>query len=714
MAEWWEEDELADAGADEAPVSANWWEEDEEAEPPPEETPPPTPDEVPWYQQAEEWTQDAARSYLGRGEAALSMVTGAIAEPIGGLVGLASVPFTEEGFGGQGQGGAGDIAEEVSQALTYEPRLEEGQESLQTVGEVMQPVGEAFEAVSSGLGEATLEATGSPELAAVAHTAPTALLEALGLATFKRASNAAETATKATKERLGIRELVDEMEPEQRAIEDITSDIMKKKTGRLAEDVRPDMDLKARAEELGIELNPSHYSTNEAYRRVEQAIKEQPDSKLFAKESRAIEQLVKAGDELIEDLDGNLDRSLLEADLRERTTNAVKGLEDRAEQAYKVVNDFIPPATKINPSTSKMYIDQRLNELGGDVSLLSTPERRLYRMLDRDKPPTYNALDTLRKELSAGYKRKGMFKDADTGQLDQVYAVLIQDQRNAAKGMNAGAEFDAAQKLVQTRKNIEKRAEIMFGRQMEKSFLPKLASAASTLTKGDVRQFQQLMEALPADMRQRAAATMLNDIFTLGQRNKTGIGDGFANAYSMLERNAGAKRELFKYLPEDMQRRFDSIGKISQGITRARRFENKSASGRVVMQGLQDGTIVNKIIERGGGGAANVIGWKAGGHFGAAAADRAQKMIKETFKREKAADELLASPAFEKALNLAMENKVKEANILLKRSEAWKKWRGFLGEGNARQLAAMGPIAWLTAQPQPQPQQPQEQQPGGQ
>lgn len=702
MAEWWEEAEKVQPES--ADSGANWWEEGEIVpNPAPDNKQPPKPDETPWY---EELRDDAINSYLGRGEAALTMLTGAAAQPLSGLygMGVAAVEGPEAGA---------EAVREAQSALTYEPRLEEGREALEAVGSVVEPIGRAVGAVESAAGETTLEATGSPMLAAAAHTVPTLLMEALGLAAFRRPSQAARVSRKATNDRLSVSDLVDELEPEARTIEDITADIMKKKTGRLAEDVRPDLDVKKRAEELGIELNPSHYSTNEAYRRVEQAIKEQPDSKLFARESRAIEQLVKAGDELIEDLDGNLDRSLLEADLREKVTGTVKGLEDNAELAFRSVDDMIPPATKINPATSQMYINQRLAELGDDVTLLSTPERKLYRMLSRDKPPTYNALDTLRRDIGAGYKRQGPFKDTETGQLDQVYAVLIKDQHNAARGMGAGDEFAAAQKLVQTRKNIEKRAEIMFGRQMRQSFLPKLASAASTLTKGDVRQFKELMAAIPADMRQRAAATMLNDIFTLGQRNKTGIGDGFANAYGMLERNAGAKRELFKYLPEDMRRRFDSIGKISQGITRARRFENRSASGRVVMQGLQDGTIVNKIIERGGGGAANVIGWKAGGHFGAAAADRAQKAIRETFKREKAADELLASPAFTKALNLAMENKVKEADVLLQRSEAWRRWREFVGEGNRRQLAAMGPIAWLTQQEEPLVQE-AEQQPSGQ
>ncbi len=108
--------------------------------------------------------------------------------------------------------------------------------------------------------------------------------------------------------------------------------------------------------------------------------------------------------------------------------------------------------------------------------------------------------------------------------------------------------------------------------------------------------------------------------------------------------------------------------------------------------------MANRIIERGGTGALNVMGWKAGGHFGAAAADRAGKAVKKMVQRDKAADELLSSGALRKAVRLGSENKMAQADTLLKRSKAWQRWRTFLGEGNASQLRAMGPMAWLTQQ----------------
>ena len=50
------------------------------------------------------------------------------------------------------------------------------------------------------------------------------------------------------------------------------------------------------------------------------------------------------------------------------------------------------------------------------------------------------------------------------------------------------------------------------------------------------------------------------------------------------------------------------------------------------------------------------------------------------------------------SIGKAMEGDVKQAEVMLKRSAVWRAFRNTLGEGTKSQLAAMGPIAWLTQQ----------------
>jgi len=110
-------------------------------------------------------------------EPAATMATGMAAEPIAGVAGMAAAatPFLEPGAGAR-------AVESTREALTYQPRTEAGQAGLQAVGELVEPVTEALGAAEEFLGETTLEATGSPALAAIAKTIPTALGEAIGAA----------------------------------------------------------------------------------------------------------------------------------------------------------------------------------------------------------------------------------------------------------------------------------------------------------------------------------------------------------------------------------------------------------------------------------------------------------------------------------------------------------------------------------------------------
>lgn len=113
-------------------------------------------------------------------EPALTAVTGALAEPLAGVAGTIQAlnPFADPGAGAE-------AVAATRQALTAQPRTEAGQEALQAVGDVIEPVAQALTSAEQTLGETTLEATGSPALAAAAATIPTALLELTGLASAK-------------------------------------------------------------------------------------------------------------------------------------------------------------------------------------------------------------------------------------------------------------------------------------------------------------------------------------------------------------------------------------------------------------------------------------------------------------------------------------------------------------------------------------------------
>ena len=128
---------------------------------------------------------------LGALENAGSLVSGAIAEPIAGLAGIAQTinPFADEGAGAE-------AVKATRDALTFTPSTKTGQAQQQAIGEALAPVGKALSSTEKFLGDNVLELTGSPALAAAAYSLPTAALELLGLKGAKKLTGAPKSPTK--------------------------------------------------------------------------------------------------------------------------------------------------------------------------------------------------------------------------------------------------------------------------------------------------------------------------------------------------------------------------------------------------------------------------------------------------------------------------------------------------------------------------------------
>lgn len=110
---------------------------------------------------------------VAAGETGLMMATGAIAEPVAGLAGLATTPF-------QGLRQGVQNIEATRQALTYQPRTALGQQYVQNVAGVIEPISSRISQASEALGEAGFEA-GGPLLGAAGETAIPAALELIGV-----------------------------------------------------------------------------------------------------------------------------------------------------------------------------------------------------------------------------------------------------------------------------------------------------------------------------------------------------------------------------------------------------------------------------------------------------------------------------------------------------------------------------------------------------
>lgn len=154
-------------------------------------------------------------------EPAATLISGAIAEPIAGLAGIAQAinPFAEEGA-------AAEAVEATRQALTFQPKTEAGQESLKTIGGFLAPVGRVLQDAEQFLGDETFEATGSPVLAAAATAIPTAIIEGIGLASAKGMIRGASKTRAASRNR-AIRKSIVDAAPDIEQIKDVSRAVYK-------------------------------------------------------------------------------------------------------------------------------------------------------------------------------------------------------------------------------------------------------------------------------------------------------------------------------------------------------------------------------------------------------------------------------------------------------------------------------------------------------
>lgn len=134
---------------------------------------------------------------LGAIENVATLASGIVAEPLAGIAGVVQAvnPFADPGAGAE-------AVEATRQALTFKPRTEAGISQQQAIGETLAPIAEAVTGAEKFLGDTTFKFTGSPALAALALTLPTAALELIGIKGTRNLTKAGRTTNKLIKNTL--------------------------------------------------------------------------------------------------------------------------------------------------------------------------------------------------------------------------------------------------------------------------------------------------------------------------------------------------------------------------------------------------------------------------------------------------------------------------------------------------------------------------------
>lgn len=450
----------------------------------------------------------------------------------------------------------------------------------------------------------------------------------------------------------------------------------------LAAQMAPDAERLAAAERLGIadNLQPDHLTTNQAAIELAQAIKSTPGSAARAQEMEGLQQVGQRASQVIDDAGGTRDLSDLSAQVKSEMMNTQQQLDQKGEQLYSELRSMVPPKMSVNPDNVLSFISQRSDELGGAKNLSPIERMIQSKLTPREVPttingqqidpavlglkpqtegPSYALLDDVRKNIGAGLKNQGPFKDADTGLLKALYGRISDDQR-AALGNVPGAveKFDTARAAVQMRKSMEDDLTSLFGKQLGDSLVGKLGAAVSSLNKGDETKLVNLLKAVPSNLRQQVMASGLSYAFGKATRNGELNFKTYADFWDSLMKNSRAANAVLGNLPAESRQQLADLAKVSRGISNATR--ETITTGRIMaardsLNGHADGLLRNiygiarqAAISRIGsavtGGAAAV-----GGPVGAGLAHALMSVVsKGKPDVMKAADELISSPEFQR------------------------------------------------------------------
>ncbi len=629
---------------------------------------------------------------IGGLETAATIASGAIAEPVAGLF------AAYEQFKG---GDPSALVPFMQKELTYEPRTEAGKQQVQAVGELMQPIGEAFQGVEKTLGDTVFEAANkiglesvAPELAAMAHTLPTAALEALGVSGLRKAKPHSISSGDIAKQKSFSSQ---GFEPKEFNDNKVFTDAAKKKqldevlaTGnqeRLAAMIEADPGFFKALEELGAKEKglPSAASKNRQYQETEQALKKMPGSDLSKREFDQVSELQKISDDLITEFGGTTDKSELSMSLANDADRVIDNLNSTTEAAYKNIGDNIPKQTASPMLNIGEYISQELADLGDDISQLSPLEKRLLSM--SEKGATYHALDKVRKEVGNTIgKKSDKYKSEDVGALKRIYSKLTDDQEVVANEFGMSEAWQGAKDLVTQRKALEDKSIQMFGKNLSDAFMPKMGLAMKKLATGDYKKFSELLDAVPEGRKQEVVVSALNDVFTMGSRKEKQLNvAGYADWFNGLNKNPKLKSELYSHLPKELTVKLDAMGKVTNGI------RNAQAAAPVGGQVMANASVFDKVVN----GVAQRFLAKLPGMIGDVVSIGLEKSKSKGFDSAMA---VLGDPDFIANINAIAKGQARKAEALERKLMKKKKTQDFINSlpaNEAKAIGVLGLTSWL-------------------
>lgn len=423
----------------------------------------------------------------------------------------------------------------------------------------------------------------------------------------------------------------------------------------LAGQAAPDPEVLAAAQRLGIEdyLQPDHVTTNQAYRELAQAVKSVPGSTARASELEGLQEVVKRADDIIEKIGGSNDLSTLDFNIKNILVDTQNSLRAQAKKFYDQVDRAVRLPTEIQAPNIEAYIKKRVADLGG-VDGLELGEKQAIKLLKIGKKanPTYGGLDSLRKRINAvKFGSTGAFAETTDTTRNDLLNAMRADQKEVAINYGVGDVWELAQASSRAKKSVQSDLQALFGKELNKSFIPDLATATKALPKGDASKFIELIKAIPNDQRKEVVAGGLLSAFGKNAKNGALNFTTYSDWFEGLQRNKQSYAAIMSNLPPESVAQLKDLYKVSKGISLA--TKERITTGRIMAvqeQFKNADTMMSNIYQIAKrstiGVAAEAITTPLGSPGVGIASGLTAALSKNRTKAIEAADKLIASSEF--------------------------------------------------------------------
>ncbi|MBH2996310.1 lytic transglycosylase domain-containing protein [Serratia marcescens] len=473
---------------------------------------------------------------------------------------------------------------------------------------------------------------------------------------------------------------------------------------------QPEGDILQSAGRLGVDdkLLPSHFSGNQQYRAVEQALKSRKGSALRVQEDDAINALAKRTGELIDDAAGTTDALAAGSKFYSEMQGRMGALERRSDQLYARVDNAMPPGKPVAADNTALHLEKEADSLGGWENL-DTIEQRVFKAINPgdNGTLTYANLNKQRRLVGqALYKKSGPYKDADEAALSRLYANLSEDQKVALGGLGARRDFEVAQRLVQMRKTLEEQDLALRGGNLTGDVGHRATRALQSMSKGDGKAFRELMNNVPSrNMKYEIIATGMRDMLSAGKRGADFNPGGFADWWQNMKAS-GQLRLLAQHAPRELMTGLADVYNVARGIQRAKRDEITTGALNEFVNRFnrvtQGHELAAKYAQRVGvvaGAKGGALGSLIGDSIGAKIAEKAR--LSGGAGSADAAEKLIASPEYQQAFKSTKPRRGSasaEIDSAARRSSAWGDFVASLPESDRKIIARIGILGWLSAQ----------------